>query len=104
MARVLYRYTFGPEVPVEEAEASLLLAILAAEGLHGEAEVRLDGAHYFDPGGRRCVIAADTRVGMDLNKLFVGFLRREFGEDAFQVERVDSAAGAGERRPADVPA
>jgi hypothetical protein len=25
-----------------------------------------------------------------LNRLFVGFVRREFGKDAFQVERVDA--------------
>jgi hypothetical protein len=27
-------------------------------------------------------------VGIDFNRLFVGFLSRELGEDAFQVERV----------------
>ena len=36
---------------------------------------------------RKCVIDSSTAVGRDLNKLFVGFLQREFGEDAFHVER-----------------
>src|SRR5262249_15574154 len=42
MSRELYRYTFAPEVPPEEVEATLLLALFAVESLHGEAQVRLD--------------------------------------------------------------
>jgi hypothetical protein len=88
----IYRYTFVPEVPVEEVEASLVLSVFAAESLHGESQVRLDAAHAFDAAGRTCVIDAGTAVGRDLNCLFVGFLRREFGEQAFRVERLGGAA------------
>jgi hypothetical protein len=87
----LYRYTFATDVPIEEVESSLLLAILAAEGLHGEADVRLDAAHHLDAEARACVIDAGTPVGRDLNKLFVNFLRREFGPDAFHVERAKAS-------------
>ncbi|MBI1900550.1 MAG: hypothetical protein HYS13_05485 [Planctomycetia bacterium] len=90
MPKDLYRYVFTPQVPTEEIEASLLLAGMAAESLHGEAQVRLDAAHYLDPDRRACVIDAGTPVGRDLNRLFVGFVSREFGPDAFRVERVDS--------------
>jgi hypothetical protein len=90
MPPCLYRYTLAPEVPEEEAEASLLLAILAAEALHGEAQVRLDAAHCFDGGRRACVIDAATPVGRDINRLFVGFLRREFGPHSFTVERAEA--------------
>ena len=90
MNEIVYHYTFGADVSIEEVEATLLLAVLAAEGLHGEAEVRLEGAHSFDPDRRRCVIEADTAVGRDINRLFVGFIRHEFGADAFRVERVDA--------------
>lgn len=90
MTRELYRYEFQPDVPLEEVEASLLLAVLATESLHGESQVRLDASHYLDSDRRACVIDAGTPVGRDVNRLFVGFLRREFGEDAFQVARVDS--------------
>ena len=89
MTKELYRYAFVPEVPVEEIEASLLLAVLGAESLHGEAQVRMDAGHCFEPTKRACVIDAGTPVGRDLNRLFVGFLRREFGEDSFQVERIE---------------
>lgn len=89
MTKQLFRYIFTTESPIEEVEATLFLAILATESLHGESQVRLDAAHYFDPTKRSCVIDAGTSVGRDLNRLFTGFIGREFGPDAFTVERVE---------------
>lgn len=89
MTKDLYRYAFTEDVPIEEVEASLLLAVLATESLHGEAQTRLDAAHYLDPIKRACVIDAGTPVGRDLNRLFTGFMGREFGPDAFTVERIE---------------
>ena len=94
MSTEIYRYSIAPSVSFEEIESSLVLAIMATESLHGQAQVRLDAAHAADAVKRSCVIDASTPVGRDLNRLFVGFIRREFGEDAFQVERVDSPAAA----------
>src|SRR5262249_11338015 len=93
MTADVYRYAFVAEVPIEEAEATVALAILAAEALHGEALVRLEAGHAFDPDKRCCVIDGSTPVGRDLNKLFCGFLRPELGEDACAVERVVQATG-----------
>lgn len=92
MSKEPYRYLFPPHVPLEDIEATLLLAIWGAESLHGESQVRLDAAHYFDRNRRACVIDGGTPVGRDLNRLFVGFVRREFGVDAFSVERADAVA------------
>ncbi|MCX7425063.1 MAG: hypothetical protein NTW96_05470 [Planctomycetia bacterium] len=89
MTKELYRYKFDASVSLEDVEASLMLAILATESLHGEAQVRLDAAHFFDPDRRACVIDAGTAVGLDINRLFLGFVSREFGQDAFRVERVN---------------
>ena len=89
MTKELYRYTFKPIAPIEEVEASLLLAILATESLHGETQTRLDVSHILDPAKRACVIDAGTPVGQDLNRLFTGFIGREFGPDAFSVDRVE---------------
>jgi hypothetical protein len=91
MTKELYRYSFPPRVPVEDIESTLLLALWGAESLHGESQVRLDGAHFLDADRRAAVIDAGTPVGRDINRLFVGFILREFGEDGFQVARVDSA-------------
>jgi hypothetical protein len=90
----LYSYTFRAEVPVEEIEATLVLTLFALESLYGEAQVRLDAAHHLDIDQRRCVIDASTEVGRSFNKVFTGFLHREFGADAFSVERVCAAAEA----------
>ncbi|MFV1966496.1 MAG: hypothetical protein ACC628_13815 [Pirellulaceae bacterium] len=89
MSREIYKYVFDSSIDITDVEASLLLALLAAESLHGESQVRLEAAHALDTESRACVIDATGDVGRDLNRLFVGFIRREFGEDDFQVERVE---------------
>jgi hypothetical protein len=97
----VHRYTFSSAIPLEDVEASLLLAIFAAESLHGESQVRLDAAHAVDWGQQTCVIDASTQVGRDINRLFTGFVLREFGPDAFRVQRVDGALA---RQPREVHA
>lgn len=99
MTHHIHRYQFPNDIPIEEIEASLLLAIFAAENLHGESLVRLDAAHAMDRDRRVCVIDANTQVGRDINQLFIGFVRREFGEDSFRVERVDSCSKNPVSRP-----
>ena len=91
MTSEIYRYNFVPALPLEDIEASLVLAIMSAESLHGEAQVRLDAAHFLDSDQHACVIDAGTPVGRDVNRLFVGFVSREFGEDAFTVERIEKS-------------
>lgn len=92
MKRNLYRYELSDNVPIEDVEASLLLAILAVESIHGESQVRMDAGHVFDAELRKCVIDGRTEVGRDLNRLFTGFLIREFGDNAFTVKRVEADA------------
>lgn len=87
--REVYRYTFSPDVAVEDLESSLLLSIVGVECLHGESQARLDIQHLLDTAARVCVIDASTDVGRDLARLFTGFLNREFGPDSFQVQRVN---------------
>jgi hypothetical protein len=89
MRHAVYRYTFAPRIEIDDIESTLVLALLAVESLHGEADARLDAAHFFDPAKRACAVDAGTPVGRDLCRLFTGFLRREFGDDSFRVERVD---------------
>ena len=89
MSKEIYKYAFESPVKFEDIEESLLLALLAAESLHGESQVRLEASHALDADCRTCVIDASGSVGRDLNRLFVGFVRREFGEDSFSVSAVD---------------
>ena len=88
MSARVFRYQFDSQVPIEEVESSLLLAILATESLHGETDVQLNVIHTLDTQRRICVIDAGSDVGRSLNKIFAGFLRREFGRDQFTVRRL----------------
>ena len=90
-----YRYTFDELVPAEDIEAAYLLAVLSAESIHGETQVKLDEAHIFEPATRTCTVDASTDVGRDINRLFTGYVRREFEEGLFRIKRMDGAA-AGE--------
>jgi hypothetical protein len=82
-----YCYEFRRDVPMQDVEASLQLAFLATESLHGETQVRLDAAHSLNHRKRCCMINVQSRVGRDISRIFTGFLRHEFGEDAFSIKR-----------------
>jgi len=94
MNQELYRYNFGAAVPFRDIEESLLLAVLAAESLHGRALVRLNASFRLDPTKRSCVVDAATEVGKAIARIFTGFLIREFGEKDFKVQRVASPCAA----------
>ncbi len=88
MRKTVYRYRLEDGVPLQEVEETILLAVLAAESLHGEARVRLDASYRFNRDKRVCVIDAGTEVGRDVCRLFTGLAIKEFGRDSFQVERI----------------
>ena len=83
--REVRRYTFKAPIPAGDVEETLLLAVLAAEGLHGQAQVRLEAAYDFDHEQHACVIDCGSDVGRDICRIFTGFAIREYGEDAFKV-------------------
>jgi len=91
MTSEIFRYEFPTNVAMADVEASIVLAVLATQGLHGEALVRLEARHHLDLPGRRCVVDASTPAGSDFNRIFVSFLLREFGDRGFCVERVEKA-------------
>ncbi len=88
MSRNIYRYTFDDKTSLTEVRDSLFLAVFSAEGVHGRAQVRLDAAFRLDEKKRACVIDAATPIGRTIAQVFTGLLTRQFGEDAFTVERV----------------
>lgn len=88
--REAYHYEFGTDVPLGDVQEALLLAVLAAESLHGRSRVHLDASFRLDEANRSCVVDAGTDVGRDIARVFTGFLTREFGERAFRVERTST--------------
>jgi hypothetical protein len=87
--RELYRYEFNSNIPFKDIEECLFLAVFAAESLHGRSLVRLNASFCLNAEKRACVVDASTGVGRSIASVFVGFLTREFGEDAFRVRRVE---------------
>lgn len=87
MSREVYRYEFEATVDLQEVETSLLLAIMSIESLHGESQAFLDIHHLWDAQQRVCVVDAGTEVGRNLNRLLIGYLRREFSPHQFRVTR-----------------
>ena len=94
MNREIHRYSFEASVPASEIEETLLLAVLAAEGLYGQSRVRLDATYYFDAESRACVIDAGSDVGRDISRIFAGFALREFAGAAFCVRCMNGAVGS----------
>ena len=88
MAKEIYRYNFDSKVSLGEVKESLFLAVIAAEGIHGRAQVKLDASFSLDRTKRSCVIDAATEVGRSIARIFTGFISHEFGEKAFKVERL----------------
>ena len=87
MNREIYRYAFSSEVSFADVEESLFLAVLAVESLHGRSLVRLDAFFSLDEKKRFCIVDAGAEVGRHIARVFTGFVTRQFGENAFTVER-----------------
>ena len=85
MSKTVYRFQFEDDVPLEEAETSLVLAIIAAEALHGQPAVRLSLRYLFSEEKRACAVTADNEVAHQVVLIFIQFLLRQFDDDAFQV-------------------
>ncbi len=82
-----YRYTFKEGIRMDEVKDSLFMAAMAAESLHGRSQVHLDASFCLNEADRTCLIGAGTPVGQDIARIFTGYLEKEFGEQAFQIER-----------------
>lgn len=94
MKKDMVRYTYSQSVSMREVEETLLLAVLAVESLFGESTVRLDASFSIDRSRRACVIDASTDVGRAICRVFTGFVSREFGSDAFEIQRTDPSPTA----------
>ncbi|MFO0916602.1 MAG: hypothetical protein U0795_26850 [Pirellulales bacterium] len=88
MTTDVFRYSFGEHVPLEEAEATLVLSTFAVEGLCGVARVRMDLTYHVDDDRRVIWVDGSNRVGTWVVQVFTNLLVREFGEESFQVRRV----------------
>jgi hypothetical protein len=77
-------FTLSPAVDMPEAEATLALAHMTAESLHGSARLQLEAQVSIDRGRRQLAVHPAGRAGQDLVLILTGFLKREFGASAIQ--------------------
>lgn len=92
MNRSMYDYQFEAETDMAQVEETLLLAAMAAEGLHGRSRMQLDGAFECDCAGRTAQVDASTEVGGAIARIFTALLAATIGEPAFRVERAPEVA------------
>lgn len=83
-----YRYKFLSGPALQEAEKTLLLATLAAEGLHGQSRVRMDAAYAVDDAVFTIAVDTSTAVGEDIASIFTAFVAKELGQKKFFVRRL----------------
>jgi len=90
MSDTVFRFSFRSGVDLTEVEATLHLAILAGEGLFGEARVRMEVTYLLDAAQRVVLLDGRTSAGDAVVRIFTSFITREFGEDSFVASRCRS--------------
>ena len=89
MLCTLTRFIFVPTVSIDEVGGTLQLAQLAAASLHGPERVELEAHPQIDRAQRAVTIDTTSEAGRTVALIFLGYVRREFGERAFTSEQVD---------------
>lgn len=90
MRSAIIKFCFDKRVDMGDVDATLRLALIAVESLHGEDRVRLEARKRLDQRAREVLIDSSTAVGRDLAAIFGGYVRREFENDV-QVLRENAA-------------
>jgi hypothetical protein len=94
MSQTEHRFQFTPEVDLPEAEATLRLSLLAAEGLYGEARIRTDVSYSVEPLRSEIRVEGDAPVSDAVAQIYTSLLSHEFGRRAFTVRRRPAAEPA----------
>ena len=79
--------TFGRDVAMSDVADTLQLARLAADALYGPERVALEAFWQLDQRAGTVVIDTSTAPGRAFATIFLGYVRREFGERAVRVTR-----------------
>lgn len=93
MTPTTYRFRFSDATELDEAESTLHLAILAAEGLFSEALLRVNFSYHRDDDGHCLNFNGGDEISETVVRIFTSFAIKEFGSTAFTV----SATPSGQR-------
>jgi len=81
-------YLFREGIDMKDVEDTLLLAVMAAEGIFGEASVRENHRVSEDRDARAIAVDASTPVGQVVNLIFASYIAKEFGPENFAMHRL----------------
>jgi len=87
-----YRYEFDESISFEEAQETLVLSRIAVASALGESRARLEIADCTHPNERCIEISANSVAGQMLNRIFTGYLAREFTPNGFRVNVLDAGS------------
>jgi len=95
MIRTAYRFSFEPEVSMDEVEKALALSTIAVESIHGEQAMMIDGEFAVLKRARTCLIDAETQLGCDLARVLAGFMNTSSG-GCFRTDMVECKGQLGD--------
>ena len=82
-----FHFRLNYNINLEEAEALLQRAILAAEGLYGCAEVVLHAGYRRDEESHAIYVDSSGQVGQTVSRIFAAFMIDAWGLEAFSVSK-----------------
>ena len=95
MIRTAYRFSFEPDISMDEVEKALALSTIAVESIYGESAMMVDGKFTVSKRARTCLIDAETQLGQDLAKVLARFLNTNHG-GCFRTEMVECKGTLGD--------
>ena len=91
MNKTIYHYQIKDGILLDAVKDSLLISIMAVESLFGRSRINLEARFRLEKMNRVCIIDVGTLIGETIARVFTGLLIREFGEQAFSVERMETS-------------
>ena len=95
MPKNFYHFRLDSDIPIEEIENTLMLALVAVNSLHGVTRVRLDCQFVLDKKRRHVLVDGNTPVGRCFARILAGFADYAYGETGFRFRRIAFAGNEG---------
>jgi hypothetical protein len=87
----VFRFSLDGRVLLEDAETTLHLAMLAAEGLFGKPRVAMEFRYDLVREDHAIDVFSDSEVGTTVARIFAGLLLREIGDGGFRIVNIESS-------------
>lgn len=98
MNPVTYRFSFEPDVSMENIDLTWQMAVYAGEGLFSPAQIELDVQRHRDNAARRLEMTGPAEVMTPLVRVFVSLLIREIGQRKFKAQRLHNGVETSDTR------